>query len=163
MRIGFIGTGAITEAMVTGILSDTPLASEVVVSPRNAEVASRLASMFPAVRIAADNQEVADASDILVLAIRPQVAERVVRGLHFTPVRQSLASSLRPIAIALKNGLDRRFASHRQYPCPSSPTATASPRYTHRIRTWHPCSQAWEQPFSAPREMNTTFSPSRVR
>ncbi|WP_081158212.1 pyrroline-5-carboxylate reductase [Ensifer aridi] len=85
MRIGFIGTGAIAEAMVPGILSDTPLASEVVVSPRNAEVAGRLASMFPAVRIAADNQEVADASDILVLAIRPQVADGVVRGLRFTP------------------------------------------------------------------------------
>ncbi|MCV9967627.1 pyrroline-5-carboxylate reductase [Pararhizobium sp. BT-229] len=83
MRIGFVGTGAITEAMVTGILSGTPLASEVVVSPRNAEIAARLARMFPAVRIAGDNQEIVDASDILVLAIRPQIAEEVVKGLRF--------------------------------------------------------------------------------
>ncbi|WP_341486294.1 pyrroline-5-carboxylate reductase [Pararhizobium sp. A13] len=85
MRIGFVGTGAITEAMVTGILSGTPLARDVLVSPRNAEVADRLARMFPAVRIAADNQDVADACDILVLAIRPQVAEEVVKSLRFAP------------------------------------------------------------------------------
>ncbi|CAN7274361.1 pyrroline-5-carboxylate reductase [Pararhizobium sp. LjRoot238] len=83
MKLGFVGAGAITEAMVTGLLTAPPLAGEVVVSPRNAEVAGRLAERFAAVRIARDNQAVVDASDVLVLAIRPQVAQEVVRALRF--------------------------------------------------------------------------------
>lgn len=50
MKVGFVGTGAITEAMVTGMLSGSPLASEVIISPRNADVAAKLAEKFPAVR-----------------------------------------------------------------------------------------------------------------
>jgi pyrroline-5-carboxylate reductase len=83
MKIGFVGTGTITEAMVTGMLTGSPLASEVIISPRNADVAARLAKKFPAVRVAADNQAVVDASEILFLAIRPQIAEDVVRALSF--------------------------------------------------------------------------------
>lgn len=83
MRIGFVGTGAITEAMVTGIVGSGLEVAEIVISPRNAEIAARLASRFPAVRIAADNQEVVDAGDVLFLAVRPQVAEEVITALSF--------------------------------------------------------------------------------
>ncbi len=84
-RLGFVGTGAITEAMVTGVLAAPALVSEVIVSPRNAEVARRLAGRFSAVRIAADNQAVVDASDLLFLAIRPQIAQEVIHALRFRP------------------------------------------------------------------------------
>jgi pyrroline-5-carboxylate reductase len=81
--IGFVGTGAIAEAMVRGLLSAPAVASKVVVSPRNVEVASRLATEFPAVHVAEDNQTVVDLSDILVLSVRPQIAEEVIRALRF--------------------------------------------------------------------------------
>ncbi|WP_331376302.1 pyrroline-5-carboxylate reductase [Sinorhizobium chiapasense] len=83
MRIGFVGTGAITEAMVTGIVGAGLGVTEIHVSPRNREIAARLASRFPSVRIAKDNQKVVDAADILFLAIRPQIAEEVIGGLTF--------------------------------------------------------------------------------
>ncbi|MCG5478461.1 pyrroline-5-carboxylate reductase [Sinorhizobium alkalisoli] len=83
MRIGFVGTGAITEAMVTGIVGSAPAVAQIVVSPRNAEIAARLASRFPSVQVATNNQQVVDASDILFLAIRPQIAEEVIRELAF--------------------------------------------------------------------------------
>lgn len=83
MRIGFVGTGSITEAMVTGIVGSGLEVAEIAVSPRNAEIAARLASRFPAVRIAIGNQEVVDAADILFLAVRPQVAEEVITALSF--------------------------------------------------------------------------------
>jgi pyrroline-5-carboxylate reductase len=84
-RVGFVGTGAIADAMVTGLLADPPVVAEIVISPRNAEIAGRLAERFAAVRIAADNQGVVDGCDLLVLSIRPQVAEPVVRALRFRP------------------------------------------------------------------------------
>jgi len=82
-RIGFVGTGAITEAMVRGLLTEPAYASEIYVSPRNAEVAARLDAEYHAVCVAADNQEVVNRSDILILAIRPQTAEEIVSGLVF--------------------------------------------------------------------------------
>src|ERR1044072_9304930 len=81
--IGFVGTGAITEAMVRGLLAQPAYASEIHVSPRNAEIAARLAAEFDGVTVAADNQMVVDHSNIVVLAIRPQIAEDIIRGLRF--------------------------------------------------------------------------------
>ncbi|WP_018237475.1 pyrroline-5-carboxylate reductase [Ensifer sp. BR816] len=83
MRIGFVGTGTITEAMVTGIVGSSLDVTDIVVSPRNAEIATRLARRFPPVRIAKDNQDVVDASDVLFLAVRPQIAKEVIGGLAF--------------------------------------------------------------------------------
>ncbi|SIR14399.1 pyrroline-5-carboxylate reductase [Rhizobium sp. RU20A] len=81
--IGFIGTGAITEAMVRGLLAEPAATARIVVSARNAQTAARLAADFPAVEIAADNQAIVDAADLVILAIRPQIAEEVVRPLVF--------------------------------------------------------------------------------
>ncbi|OHV18771.1 pyrroline-5-carboxylate reductase [Rhizobium sp. RMa-01] len=81
--IGFVGTGAITEAMVRGLLAEPAYASEIHVSPRSAHIAATLAAEFASVRIAGDNQTVVDRSDMVFLAIRPQIAEEVVRALSF--------------------------------------------------------------------------------
>ncbi len=80
--IGFIGTGTITEAMVQGLLAPTPVVQTVLVSPRNAGIATKLAASFPSVRVAA-NQEIVDTCQTLVLAVRPQIAEEVIRPLNF--------------------------------------------------------------------------------
>lgn len=77
MRLGFIGTGNITAAMVEG------LGGGVVLSPRNAAMAAELARRFPGVTVAETNQAVVDQCGMVVLAIRPQVAEDVLRALRF--------------------------------------------------------------------------------
>lgn len=83
MRMGFVGTGEITQAIVTGIsktdLADTPIH----LSPRNQAIAERLAERHANVTVAADNQHVVDNADLVFLAIRPQIAEEVVRTLKF--------------------------------------------------------------------------------
>ncbi|MFB2549963.1 pyrroline-5-carboxylate reductase [Ensifer soli] len=81
--IGFVGTGTISAAMARGLLADPPALEAVLVSPRNAETAARLAADFSAVTIAADNQSVIDGSAVVVLAVRPQIAEGVIRPLRF--------------------------------------------------------------------------------
>ena len=91
MRIGFIGTGTITAAMVRG-LRKSPLRDwPVVLSPRNADMARTLAETLPAVTVAAGNQAVIDAVDVVVLAVRPQVAEDVLRGLSVGPDQQVIS------------------------------------------------------------------------
>ena len=78
MRLGFIGTGTMAAAMVEGLGGEG-----FVVSPRGARVAADLALRYPGVTVADSNQAVVDQCDMVVLSIRPQVAEEVVRGLRF--------------------------------------------------------------------------------
>ena len=82
MTLGFIGTGNIASAVVTGLCASQAPPGKVLVSPRGAEKAFALAAAFPAVEVAPDNQAVVDGSATVVLAVRPQDAERI-----FTPLR----------------------------------------------------------------------------
>lgn len=83
LRLGFVGTGTITEAVVTGLVSSDGQTPGIFVSPRSAKTAARLADMSPQVTVALDNQGVVDAADMLFLAVRPNVAQEVVRALRF--------------------------------------------------------------------------------
>ena len=82
-RLGFIGTGTITAAMVRGLKASRLADWPILLSPRNAALAAELAETFAGVAIAADNQAVIDGSDMVFLAVRPQVAEGVLRPLRF--------------------------------------------------------------------------------
>lgn len=83
MRLGFVGTGAITSAIVTGLNVDGQCGDTILVSPRNAETAAALAQKYRNVTVAASNQAVLDGSDVVMLAIRPQVADEILSELKF--------------------------------------------------------------------------------
>jgi pyrroline-5-carboxylate reductase len=83
MRYGFIGTGGITTAIVTGLCTAGHPPESIRVSPRNREKAARLAKDFPSVQVAASNQAVLDHSDVIVLAVLPQHKETILTPLRF--------------------------------------------------------------------------------
>ncbi|SPE36332.1 NADP oxidoreductase coenzyme F420-dependent [Candidatus Sulfopaludibacter sp. SbA3] len=83
MKIGFLGTGAIASAMVTGLSSAGGEAHSILLSPRNAAIAADLAHRFPQVSVASSNQEVVDECTIVVVAVRPQIAQSVLSELRF--------------------------------------------------------------------------------
>jgi pyrroline-5-carboxylate reductase len=85
LRIGFVGTGAISSAMVTGLASDGSSDCTIRVSPRNAEKAQELARRFSNVSVSASNQEILDDSELVVLAVKPAVVRMVISQLHFRP------------------------------------------------------------------------------
>jgi pyrroline-5-carboxylate reductase len=85
MRLGFLGAGAITSAMVRGLCEAGTALYEIRLSPRNAAVAAELAAQFPQVTVAASNQEMVDQSEAVVIAVRPQIAATVLRELRFRP------------------------------------------------------------------------------
>ena len=99
MRIGFIGTGRIAEAVVTGLCTSAAPPEQVLLSPRNAAIAKRLAARFPAVRVAADNKSVIAGSEVVALSLRPAMAEEVLRPLAFHPGQRVLSlMALVPLA-----------------------------------------------------------------
>jgi pyrroline-5-carboxylate reductase len=83
MRLGFVGTGTITTAVVTGLCTAARPPEGILVSPRNAEKAAALAEAFPQVAVAKDNQAVIDGSDWVFLAVLPQMAQEVLAPLRF--------------------------------------------------------------------------------
>ena len=84
-RLGFVGTGDIVEAVITGICKTDLGNMPIVVSPRNAGIAGRLAERHANVSIGADNQDVLNQSDIVVLAVLPQIVQEVTKALNFRP------------------------------------------------------------------------------
>ena len=83
LKLGFLGTGAITSAMVTGLCSAGGGRYAVRLSPRNAQTAAELAGRYREVSVAASNQAVVDECEMVVIAVRPQIAEHVLRELRF--------------------------------------------------------------------------------
>lgn len=89
--LGFVGTGTITAALVQGLKTGPLAAVEVVLSPRGAAVAARLAASFAGVRVAGSNQAVVDGAEVVVLAVRPQVAPEVLAGLRIAPEQEVIS------------------------------------------------------------------------
>ena len=89
MRLGFIGTGIITTAVVTGFCESGMEDLHIVVSPRNRERAAALHEKYPqVVSVAADNQEVIDRSDWVFVALLHETAEQILEPLVFLPEKK---------------------------------------------------------------------------
>ena len=82
MNLGFIGTGEITAALVTGLIS-TGRKHSICLSPRNRTIARSLANRFPSVTIGSSNQDVLDLCEIIVIAVRPPVVRQALSELRF--------------------------------------------------------------------------------
>ncbi|WP_158234111.1 NAD(P)-binding domain-containing protein [Oceaniglobus indicus] len=84
MKIGFVGTGDIAEAIIKGLMrADFPV-DKIAVSARSRAISSELAETYEKVTVYEDNQDVVDAgSDLVFLAVLPHQAEEVLRPLRF--------------------------------------------------------------------------------
>jgi pyrroline-5-carboxylate reductase len=90
-KLGFLGTGAITSAMVTGLKESGNDPCAILLSPRNATVSAVLANRFDGVSVAASNQELIEQCETIVIAVRPQIAQEVLAALRF-PAHANLIS-----------------------------------------------------------------------
>ncbi len=85
-KIGFIGGGNMAEALIKGLHAGGVPAGEITVAEPVAERRDFLTEVYGVVT-ATDNRVVAQGCDIIVLAIKPQVAPHVLAGLapNLTP------------------------------------------------------------------------------
>ena len=90
-KVGIIGVGTIAAALTDGLCGFDDRRADILLAPRNEAVARRLAARYPTVTVASDNQAAVDGSDIVILAVRPQVAEDVLGALRFRPEQQILS------------------------------------------------------------------------
>jgi len=83
MRLGFIGTGKITSALVTGLCTADNSPTSIYLSPRNIDRATSLRNTFDQIVIGHDNQDVIDHCDWVFLAVLPQSAETILSSIKF--------------------------------------------------------------------------------
>jgi pyrroline-5-carboxylate reductase len=88
MNLGFLGTGHITSAIVTGLGSSE---HRIWLSPRNAEIAADLARRFPKVIVASSNQDVLDESEVILVALPPTTAPGIIADLRFRADHQIIS------------------------------------------------------------------------
>ena len=84
--IGFLGVGTISEAMVRAMAGQEGHAGSVdriLLSPRSDERSRRLAAEFDSCERLDSNQAVIEASDIVVLGMRPQQLDEAIADLNF--------------------------------------------------------------------------------
>ncbi|MFF4341372.1 NAD(P)-binding domain-containing protein [Kitasatospora sp. NPDC001540] len=133
-RIGIIGVGEIGRALVDGLCDGVEEPPELHLSPRGARAAAELSQRYPTVHVCADNQDVLNRSELVILAVRPQdrvdalaglrvgegrVVVSVMTGVAISEVRHMLGTDASVVrAIPLPSARERRSVT---VTCPSHP------------------------------------------
>ena len=83
MKLGFIGTGKITLSVVTGICGSKIPYKNIILSPRNRNIAQKLKKKYRKVSIAKNNQEILNSCNWIFLAVTPIVGQKIIKNLKF--------------------------------------------------------------------------------
>jgi pyrroline-5-carboxylate reductase len=81
--LGFVGVGAIAEAIITGLCEGGVTPPSIHLSPRSASRTERLAARYPSVHVADSNQGAVERADVVFLCVRPQDAPAALSELAF--------------------------------------------------------------------------------
>ena len=101
MKLGFIGCGNMAGAMLGGILKEELLKKdEIIASTSSAKSLQRVRECF-GICTALSNREVAEKSEILVLAVKPQYHEEIIEE-----IRECISDSQIVVSIAPGKSLD---------------------------------------------------------
>lgn len=79
--IGFVGAGNMAEALISGLVNAGVPADHIGASDVRAERLAELAGTYPGIRTTANNAEVASHSQILVLAVKPQIMASILADI----------------------------------------------------------------------------------
>jgi len=83
MNIGFIGTGKIASAVISGIFKSSVIYNNIFISPRNKIIAENLKKKYKTIKIAKNNQEIINYCDWVFLSVTPEVGSKIIKNLKF--------------------------------------------------------------------------------
>ena len=83
MKLGFIGTGEITKAVVIGILGSKLKVKKIYLSERNKKTSSFLGKKNKKIQIEKNNQVLINKSDWIFLAVTPKIGNQIIGKLKF--------------------------------------------------------------------------------
>ena len=83
MVLGFLGTGAISEAMVRGLCGNAGYSNPILVSGRSQARSERLSSDYHQVEVITENALLVEKSDWVIVAVLPDQVEATLGELTF--------------------------------------------------------------------------------
>ena len=98
MKIGFIGTGKITSAVVTGISRSSIKYNKILISSRNKIISRNLKRSFKKISVIKDNQKIIDESNWVFLSVTPIVGKKIIKDLKFKS-NQTIISFISTISL----------------------------------------------------------------
>lgn len=96
MKIGFIGLGNMASAMIGGILKKNLYSPEDLIGADKSEEAVKRAAETFHIHTTIDNIEVAEAADVLILAVKPQFFEGMIAEIKGAVGEDKLVISIAP-------------------------------------------------------------------
>ena len=118
MKFGFIGTGKITSAVITGICSSKISYEKIIISFRNRSTAQSLKKKFKRIIIAKNNQEIIDSCNWVFLSVTPMVGTKIIKDLKFRS-NQTIISFISTITLGeLKKAIKVKAKIVRAIPLP---------------------------------------------
>ena len=121
-KIGFIGGGNMAEAMIKGLLSASFIEAKNVFVSEPSEAKRDTLHADYKIKVSADNRELVKKCDIIILAVKPQIVQKVLRDIASLVGRDKLVISIAagvPIAImddVLRGGKNKKFSIVRTMP-----------------------------------------------
>ena len=96
MKIGFIGLGNMASAMIGGILKKELYSAEDIIGSDKSEDSVQKAAKIFGIHTTTDNLEVAQAADVLILAVKPQFFPEVIAEIKGAVREETLIISIAP-------------------------------------------------------------------
>lgn len=97
-RLAFIGAGNMARSMVGGLIADGWDPASIAVADPDKEQLASLSGRFP-VRTETDNHKAAESSDVVLLAVKPQLIRQVAKELA------AVVQKGRPLVISIAAGI----------------------------------------------------------
>ena len=118
MNLGFIGTGKISSAVITGICNSKISYKKIIISNRNILIAKNLKKKYKRVVIAKNNQEIVNSCNWIFLSVTPTVGLKIIKNLKFKS-NQIIISFISTITLAqLKKAIKVKTKIIRAIPLP---------------------------------------------
>ena len=87
MKLGFIGTGEITKAVILGITKSKIKYKKILISKRNNKTSRYLKKINKRVKISSNNQFIINNSDWIFLAISLNFGKKILKKLKFKKIK----------------------------------------------------------------------------
>ena len=96
MKLGFIGCGNMAGAVIGGILKNHVCSAEEIIGSALTESGRKKAEQTYGIRMTADNRQVAQESEIIFLAVKPQYYEEVLNEIKENTSKSKIYVSIAP-------------------------------------------------------------------
>jgi len=108
MIIGFLGTGAISEAIIRGLCDKANYSDRILISQRSPERSAKLALDYNQIEVVNENALLVEKSDWVIVAVLPDQVEAALGKLTFNPQQR---------VISLAAGISLARLSEWVFPC----------------------------------------------